>query len=185
MLAIFFKTNKCINFKEKKLTIQVIFNILIFVIICFSLCFVFNKILIGQTSNDYVSGQQQNAYSGHIADETKSSSNIVMIIGVLGAIILTTGVCYFIFGGVRDKNACPRCKSKNDFIPIMDKEIARDMHKETHLRSHKIKDTNGKLVNTTKSNEQVLVTTVTYAQDRKCKRCSCVWNITYKKRFEK
>ena len=132
--------------------------------------------------NVFYSSQRDGA-SGQIG--TQSNSNIIIIaVTIVFSVIAIGLIVFFILQSKLNKNRCPKCKMVNDYIVVRDKEISHDTQMITKPVQKKIRDANGQIIKTTREISHVTVVNSVSHQQRKCKNCYHMWDVTIKKHIE-
>ena len=128
-------------------------------------------------------GPQHSGNPGQI--ESQSNSNTIIIAMTLVFSVIAIGlIIFFILQSKLNKNRCPNCKMVNDYIVVRDKEISHDTQMITKPVQKKIRDANGQIIKTTREIRHVTVVNSVSHQQRKCKNCYHMWEVTIKKHIE-
>ena len=145
--------------QSNKVIISVIFAALVFVLVVLIIC----------------------VYSG----DSSASANGPVLYFTWFVIAVALGLAvYFILASKLNKDRCPKCKMVNEFVILRDKEISHDTKLVTKKIQKKIRDANGQILKTTEEIGQVTVVDSLHHQQRKCKNCYQVWDVTIKKHLE-
>ena len=118
------------------------------------------------------------------AGPQSNSNDIVIAMTIVFSIIAIGLIIFFILQSKLNKNRCPKCKIVNDYIVVRDKEISHDTQMVTKPVQKKIRDANGQIIKTTREISHVTVVNSVSQQQRKCKNCYNIWNVTIKKHIE-